>query len=125
MWIYLKRLRTRLIMPLVLLALAFASITTSFAANIPVIYTFAPGGGSVQGGTAVRIIGDNFRQHSVVTFGGVAGSNVVVSACRSDGNCSIIDVMTPPHAAGTVTVKVTNPSGASATAPQAFLYTTP
>ncbi len=89
MWIYLKRLRTRLIMPLVLLALAFASITTSFAANIPVIYTFAPGGGSVQGGTA------------------------------------IIDVMTPPHAAGTVTVKVTNPSGASATAPQAFLYTTP
>jgi hypothetical protein len=125
MWTYLKRLRSGLIISLVLLALAFANITTSFAANIPFITTFVPTAGSVQGGTAVRIYGGNFRQHSVVTFGGVTGSNVLVSDCGSDGNCSVIDVTTPPHSAGPVTVRVTNPSGASATASQFFNYFTP
>ena len=65
----------------------------------------SPNNGSTTGGTAVTITGTNFAAGATVTFGGTAATNVVVV------NSTTITATTPLHAAGAVTVTVTNPVG--------------
>jgi hypothetical protein len=64
--------------------------------------------GSTAGGTSVTVSGSGFTGATGVTFGGTAASFTV----RSDG---WLTATAPAHAAGTVDVVVTTPSGSSAT----------
>lgn len=64
------------------------------------IISISPTSGSVAGGSAVTISGNNFSPSTVVKFGGqIAGSVVVL-------NPQLITAVTPPHAAGWVSVEV-------------------
>src|SRR4029077_8415504 len=77
----------------------------------------SPSSGTASGGTSVKITGTGFLPGATVTFGGIAGTNVV----EPDG--STITVTTPSHAAGTVNVVVTNGIAQSATLTNAYTYT--
>ena len=65
----------------------------------------------------MTITGTNFQAGATVTFGGAAGTSVVVS-----GSGTTIGVTTPAHAAGTVDVNVVNPGGSGGTATLAYTY---
>ncbi|HEY3842830.1 MAG TPA: IPT/TIG domain-containing protein [Acidimicrobiales bacterium] len=71
--------------------------------------------GPTAGGTLVTILGSNFNSPANVTFGGSTVTGNVVSANE-------ITAVTPPHAAGAVSVTVTNVGGGSATAAQQFTF---
>lgn len=73
----------------------------------PAVTSIAPAEGSVDGGTVVTITGARFSAGNVVTFGGIAGSAVVVSSSTS------LTVISPPHAAGPVAVRVSTVYGSS------------
>ncbi len=81
----------------------------------PVITAVAPTFGSVLGGTAVTISGQNFVQGTAVRFGEVEVTPDSVSATE-------IRLSTPPHEAGSVDVAVRNPDGQEDVAMQAFEY---
>jgi hypothetical protein len=66
----------------------------------------------------VSIFGSGFAQGATVTFGGIAATNVNAS----EGSISL---NTPAHAAGTVSVVVTNPNGTTVTSANAFTYILP
>ena len=72
--------------------------------------------GSTAGGASLTITGTNFVNGATVAFGSAAVSSVTFVSSTS------IRVVAPSHAAGTVDVKVTNPSGATFTLPSAFEY---
>ncbi len=79
--------------------------SSSFSANIappasPVINGLSPNSGPVSGGTEVTISGSNFASGATVSFGGVAGSSVVVASATQ------ISVVSPAHIAGSVEVTV-------------------
>jgi len=83
----------------------------------PTISSVSPTGGPIAGGTAVTITGTNFAAGATVTFGGVSATGVVVVSATS------ITATTPAHAAGAVTVVVTNPNTLSGSAVNGFVYT--
>src|ERR1700682_2669337 len=66
----------------------------------PTISGLNPNSGSPAGGTTVTIPGTNFASGATVTFGGTAGTSVNVVSATS------ITVVTPAHAAGSVSVTV-------------------
>ncbi|HUK65210.1 MAG TPA: IPT/TIG domain-containing protein [Anaeromyxobacteraceae bacterium] len=66
----------------------------------PTIGKVTPAQGPVGGGTPVTLSGNNFPPGSRVTFGGVEAKDVVVV------NRKCITAVTPPHAAGRVSVTV-------------------
>jgi hypothetical protein len=70
----------------------------------------------VAGGTGVTITGTNFVTGATVTFGGTAATNVAVT------NSTTITATTPAHAAGAVTVTVTNPDTQSGSLANGFTY---
>jgi hypothetical protein len=80
----------------------------------PQISGLSPVSGPDTGGTVITINGAGFQQGVTVSFGGTAALATWISS-------SLITAVTPPHAAGQVTVKVTNPDTQSATA--TFTYT--
>lgn len=82
----------------------------------PVIKSVEPQAGSVLGGTAVTIRGEDFRNGVKVFFGGVEAASVM----RVD--YQTITAVTSPSAAGTVDVTVVNPDAGSYTLRQAFTY---
>jgi hypothetical protein len=84
----------------------------------PTITSLSPTSGSASGGAPVTISGSNFVSGATVTFGGTAATVTSITA-------TTIAVTTPAHAAGTVSVVVTNPDGQSATLTNSFSYTTP
>lgn len=92
----------------------------------PVIRSVQPSTGGTSGGTTVTITGDNLGSGVAcilpcpprAAFGGVT----VDAEYQRDG-LSLI-VKTPAHAAGTVDVSVFTPDGRTATARNAFTYTT-
>ncbi|MCL5670043.1 MAG: IPT/TIG domain-containing protein [Acidobacteria bacterium] len=95
------------------LASAFAYVSSS-----PTISGVSPSSGPTTGGTAVTVDGTNFASGATVSFGGAAASGVsFVSSTQ-------LKATTPAHAAGAVSVTVTNPAGGSATSASAFTYTT-
>jgi hypothetical protein len=82
----------------------------------PVVGSVSPSTGPAAGHQSVTLTGTDFSGATTVTFGGVPGSNVVVSS-------TMVTVTTPAHRKGTVTVQVTNAYGASTTLPSGDLYT--
>ena len=94
-----------------------ATLANSFTytAAPPSITGVSPTSGSRFGNTSVTISGSNFVSGAVVTFG---GSNASVRSLSSTS----IRVRTPSHAAGTVNVVVTNPSGQSATRTNGYTF---
>ncbi|PYP89132.1 MAG: hypothetical protein DMF61_03970 [Blastocatellia bacterium AA13] len=85
----------------------------------PSVTSVSPNSGSASGGTAVTISGSNFVAGASVTFGGTAATGVTVV------NGTTITATTPAHAAGAVTVTVTNSDGQSGSLTNAFTYSTP
>ncbi len=76
----------------------------------------SPSSGSTAGGTAITISGTGFESGATVTLGGVAATSVVFNSSTQ------IQAVSPAHAAGSVSITVTNPGGASATLSSAFTY---
>lgn len=97
--------------------------TFAASAQSPVISSITPQEGTTEGGTRVRIDGQNLTppcrpgcQMPLVEFGGVRGLRVeAYSAAR-------IEVVTPPHRAGSVDVRLTRPDGPFTVAPSAFTF---
>ena len=86
----------------------------------PAITGLSPNGSVPGGGTSVTIVGSGFSSGVAmsVTFGGVAGTNVVVTSPTS------LSVTAPAHAVGVVDV-VVHAGSASATAAGSFTYQQP
>ncbi len=84
--------------------------------SAPVVSSISPTSGSVEGGTSVTINGDNFQPGASVSFGGSAASNVTLLSSTQ------LQAVTPPHAAGAVDVRVTNPDSQSGVLSAAFQY---
>jgi hypothetical protein len=84
---------------------------------VPVIAALAPAFGPLSGGTKVLITGMNFTEDetTTVTFDGTPGS-----AAKVLGGTAL-EVVTPAHSTGAVTVRVSNLHGAAA-AVGAFTY---
>ena len=83
----------------------------------PSVTSVSPNSGPTGGGTAVSISGSNFLAGASVSFGGTAAGSVTVV------NSSTITATTPAHAAGAVSVVVTNSDGQSGTLASGFTYT--
>jgi hypothetical protein len=73
----------------------------------PSVTAISPNSGTTAGGTSVTITGTSLTGATSVTIGGVAATGVTVVSATS------ITATTPVHAAGTVDVAVTTPSGAA------------
>lgn len=69
----------------------------------PVISDISPSSGTTDGGTAVTITGSDFVDGATVDFDGDAATSVVFV------DSTEITCVTPAHAAGGITVTVTNP----------------
>jgi hypothetical protein len=87
------------------------------SAPAPSVTGVAPASGPSNGGTALTITGTNFAPGATVTLGGNAATNVSVVSSTT------ITATTPPQAAGTVSVTVTNTDGQSGTLTNGFTYT--
>lgn len=85
----------------------------------PDVTGISPSSGSTGGGTSVTISGTNFANGATVSIGGTAATNVTVV------NSTTITATTPAHAAGAVSVVVTNPGGQADTLTSGFTYTEP
>ena len=97
------------------LALTAGSVTPPPAT--PVVSAVSPRYGTTKGGDRVTVTGSGFTGATKVTFGGTAGTDVVVV---SDGK---LKVTAPAHAAGAVHVRVTSAGGQSASrAADSFTY---
>lgn len=64
------------------------------------IVAISPDNGSIAGGTAVTITGENFSPNTLVKFGGEIASSISVV------NSRLVTAVTPPHAEGWVRVTV-------------------
>ncbi|MGB8328233.1 MAG: IPT/TIG domain-containing protein [Steroidobacteraceae bacterium] len=91
----------------------------SYIAPTPRIGAVLPASGTTAGGTAVTITGTGFSAGAQVSMGATAASGVSV---LSD---TAISATTAPHAAGPVSVTVTNPDGQSGSLASAFAYIAP
>jgi hypothetical protein len=85
----------------------------------PIVSGVSPSSGTTNGGTVVSIAGARFASGATVTMGGVAATNVIVNSDSS------ITAASPAHAAGAVSVVVTNLDGQSGTLPSGFTYVVP
>jgi hypothetical protein len=81
-------------------------------------FTLDPASGPTTGGTTVKIHGGAFANGATVNFGSVSAANVVFHDAFE------LEAITPPHAAGAMSVTVTNPDGQSFTAPDGFDFLT-
>jgi phosphatidylserine/phosphatidylglycerophosphate/cardiolipin synthase-like enzyme len=88
-------------------------------AAVPTVSSVTPNSGTTAGGTSVSITGTNFANGATVSFGGTAASNVNVT------NSTTITATTPAHAAGAVSIVVTNPDNQSGTLANGFTYNAP
>jgi PKD repeat protein len=85
----------------------------------PAVTGITPIKGSSSGGTPVSISGTGFQAGAAVSFGGAAATGVTVSGG------TLITATAPAHAAGAVSVTVTNPDGQSSTLAGAYTYMDP
>ncbi|MCA1579891.1 MAG: IPT/TIG domain-containing protein [Acidobacteria bacterium] len=88
----------------------------SVPASSPRVGGVNAGEGPAPGGTTVLITGSGFQNDATVSFGGVAGTDVVVLAP------TLLSVRTPAHAPGDVDVSVTS-GGGTGTLSRAFAFT--
>jgi hypothetical protein len=87
----------------------------TYVAPRPDVLSLSPNRGPAVGGTTVTIRGSNFTGATRVVFGTTPAASFVVV------NATTITAVTPPHAAGTVSVRVVTPSGPGEAA-GAFTY---
>ncbi len=85
----------------------------------PTLSGVTPAIGATSGGLGVTITGTGFTAGATVSIGGAAATSVAVASATS------ITASTPPHAAGSADVVVTNPDGQSGRLAGAFNYETP
>lgn len=86
----------------------------------PAITSLSPDNGTTLGGTTVTLTGTDFTDASEVTFDGTPGTSLVVV------NDTTVTIVSPAHAAGSVRVAITTPSGTSPdTAADDYLYVQP
>lgn len=88
------------------------------AVTAPAITSFAPASGSTAGGNNVVITGTGFQSGATVKFESDAATAIF-------NNATTITAVAPPHAAGPVTITVTNTDGLSATSAQQYTYIVP
>src|SRR5580693_5541082 len=93
---------------------AYGAISTA-----PTVRSVNPYNGPAAGGTAITISGTNFVSGATSTLGGTAATNVVVV------NSTTITATTAAHAAGAVTVTVTNPDTQSGSLTNGYTYLGP
>lgn len=84
--------------------------------DAPTVSSVSPAVGNAAGGTNVTITGTGFLAGASVDFSGSACSNIVVV------NSTTITCTTTSHAAGAVTVTITNQDTLSGNAASAFTY---
>jgi hypothetical protein len=84
-----------------------------------IIDAISPSIGSTAGGTAVTISASGLQPGTTVTIDGVA------TKAQPNGWCACVDFETPPHAAGTVDIVVTNPDGESYRVAGGYTYAPP
>ena len=83
----------------------------------PTVGSISPNTGLTTGGTPITITGTNFAASATVSLSGSAATGVTVV------NGTTITATTPAHAAGAVSVTVTNPDAQSGTLASGFTYT--
>jgi hypothetical protein len=83
----------------------------------PKVTSIAPNTGTANGGTAVTITGTGFLAGATVTLGGTSATGVTVVSSTS------ITATTPAHAAGAVTISVTNTDAQSGSLTNGYTYT--
>ena len=84
----------------------------------PTVTSISPNSGTINGGTPVTITGTGFLAGATVKLGGTAATGVTVVSSTS------ITATTPAHAAGAVSVVVTNTDAQSGTLNNGYTYTT-
>lgn len=85
---------------------------------IPSVTAVSPNSGTTLGGTVITVTGANFAAGAIVTVGGAAATNVVVTSSTT------LTAVTSTRSAGTVEVTVTL-DGRSGSLPAAFTYIAP
>ena len=95
------------------------SFTVNAAPLAPTIGGFQPTIGSTAGGNVVLIEGANFQNGATVKFGDVAAVSTTVNSSTS------ISTAAPAHAAGAVSITVTNPDLQSAVSSTSYVYELP
>jgi hypothetical protein len=85
----------------------------------PTVTGISPASGPIAGGTAVTITGTGFLSGATVKLGGTSATNVTVVSATS------ITATAPAHAAGAVSVVITNTDGQSGTLNNGYTYTNP
>ncbi|MFN2531074.1 MAG: IPT/TIG domain-containing protein [Pyrinomonadaceae bacterium] len=85
----------------------------------PVVTGVSPTSGSTLGGDQVTITGTGFATGATVAFGGTPANGVTINGSTT------ITASAPPHAAGLVTVAVTNPNGQTGSKSGAYSYVAP
>src|SRR6185369_15586223 len=83
----------------------------------PTLTGVSPASGTAAGGTAVTLTGTGFLAGATVILGGTPATGVTVV------NSTSITATTPAHAAGTVSVVVTNSDQHAGTLPNGYTYT--
>lgn len=84
--------------------------------SVPTVTSVSPNVGGTAGGTTVTVTGTGFQNGATVAFGGVGATNVVINGSTS------ITATTPAHAAGAVSVVVTNLDAKSGTLASGYTY---
>ncbi|MBI5066834.1 MAG: IPT/TIG domain-containing protein [Deltaproteobacteria bacterium] len=84
----------------------------------PALTAVSPSSGPEAGGTALTLSGQGFAAGASVTLGGSP-------ATVTGGSATSLQVVAPPHAAGTVDVAVQNPDGQGSSLPGAYRYVAP
>jgi hypothetical protein len=90
--------------------------TATVATAAPVITSVTPSTGPVGGGWSVVIQGTGFSNGAVVLFGSTEAASVGFLSATA------LQVVAPPHVAGTVSVTVTQNGDETFTLPNAFTY---
>ena len=95
----------------------FVQLDTPVSAPAPTVTSIAPNSGTANGGTGVTITGTGFLAGATVKLGGTAATGVTVV------NSTSITATTAAHAAGVVSVVVTNTDSQSDTLASGYTYT--
>jgi hypothetical protein len=85
-------------------------------APAPTITGVSPSHGSHAGGDSVTVTGTGFQPGATVSLGGTAATNVTVASA------SRLTATVPAHAAGAVTVAISNPDSQSGSLDAAYTY---
>jgi peptidoglycan/xylan/chitin deacetylase (PgdA/CDA1 family) len=86
----------------------------------PVLDSLRPASGPTSGGTVVGIMGQGFGTVTAVRFGSLLGTGLHVTSDET------LYVIAPPHAAGTVDIRLVSPNGTSPlVAADRFTYVAP